>query len=66
MDTFGWQFKQTDYFTPAELATFKKLRAAGVVSHFRTSNCEVCQLEILKGKKFCSITCKQKVEKDDE
>lgn len=45
------------YMTKLELSTFKKLVETGYISIFRISSCENCNIDILKGKKYCSISC---------
>jgi len=50
--------EERDWMTGYELASFRKQRANGAVSFFRTSICVSCGCEIHKSKTYCSETCK--------
>lgn len=45
------------YMTATETALFKKMRAGGQLSFFRSGACELCGEEVLKGKRWCSKKC---------
>lgn len=64
LNTHGWKFKQTDFFTPAEKAMFIQLRDGGSLSTFRIAACESCGEDVLKGKRFCSAKCKEKKQRE--
>jgi len=53
---------ELDYMTKSEMGIFKKLREEGRISFFKCGNCCVCGAEIIKSKKYCSQTCKEKEE----
>ena len=58
IDTYGKQFNpDIPYMTRAEMAHFKRLRAGGSITFFRTGTCQHCAAEVLKGKRYCSERC---------
>lgn len=55
-----------DFMTADELELFQALRETGAITVYRTATCEECGIEIIKGKKYCSRTCKNKKEEGEE
>ena len=55
-----------EFMTRPEREHFKRLRDIGAVSFFRSSTCIACGEEILKGKKYCSETCMEKMEEEND
>lgn len=57
---------EKSYMTPGEQAMFKRLVKTQTISIFRCTKCKVCQTEVPKPKMYCSITCYQKENKEDD
>lgn len=51
----------TDWMSAAERKHFQQLRMTGFITVFRTDRCAECGAEIVKGKRYCSKECKEKV-----
>jgi len=65
LQTHGWKFRtDLDYMTRAEQSRFKMLVDAGEISFFKTAVCP-CGRSIPKIKKYCSIACKEKEERQE-
>jgi len=56
---------EESHMSKSELDLFKKLRKIGRISFFKCGNCRVCGAEIIKGKLYCSQTCKEKDEESN-
>lgn len=50
--------------TQPEAEVFEQLRDSGKLTFFRVGFCEVCEKEVIKGKKYCSIKCAKKQRKE--
>ena len=48
--------------TSSELSDFKKMRAEGAMTVFRSAHCQICEKEIHNSKQFCSKDCYEKSE----
>ena len=60
LDAFMIKGDKKPYCTAAQLGLFKKSRAGGLTSFFRTANCCICGTEVPKSKTFCSMECWEK------
>jgi len=54
--SFEWKL-DLDYMTKPEMIELERLRKAERLSFFRIAHCALsdCELEIIKGKRFCSL-----------
>jgi len=50
------------WMTSSELSDFKKMRAEGAMTVFRSAHCQICEKEIHNSKQFCSKDCYEKSE----
>lgn len=54
------RFTANPWMSTTELSEFKKMRADGAVTFFRSAFCATCSAEIHNSKRFCSKDCYEK------